>query len=238
MLLCEEPEVYLHPHLRRKLRDVFGRLAQRGWLVMAATHAPEFVSFQQSQQVARLWRDDAGTTRGQILTATLPEAAKFQARLDERGNHELLLANRIVITEGKDDVFAIGIFLQKCGTDVDGRGVTILDVGGCSTQPVYARIGKSLGIPWCALTDEDLLPDGTVKPPTADARRQLADERSAADLIPTWQGSLEACLGKTTGKAAPDWVAETLGPLRVDEIRQLYPDFARTADQIRTWIEQ
>src|SRR5690606_38270648 len=60
VLLCEEPEVYLHPHLRRKLRDVLERLSARDWLIIAATHATDFISFNRTQQIVRLWRKDAG----------------------------------------------------------------------------------------------------------------------------------------------------------------------------------
>jgi predicted ATP-dependent endonuclease of OLD family len=115
MLLCEEPEVYLHPHLRRKLRGVLHRLAEQGWLVVSATHATEFVSFQQPQQVVRLWRQEAGTSRGQLLTDALSEATKFQARLDERGNHELVLANRVVFCEGKDEVKSRSLCKTRSG---------------------------------------------------------------------------------------------------------------------------
>jgi putative ATP-dependent endonuclease of the OLD family len=35
VLLLEEPETHLHPHLRRKFRSVLDRLASLGWTVVA-----------------------------------------------------------------------------------------------------------------------------------------------------------------------------------------------------------
>lgn len=238
MLLCEEPEVFLHPHLRRKLRHVLSGLASKGWLVVSATHGTEFLAFHEPQQIVRLWRSDAGTSRGQVLTQALPEGPKHQSRLDERGNQELFLANRVVLCEGKDDAFALRLFLEKADTDLDGRGVTLLDVGGCGNEPDYARICKNLGIPWCGLTDEDLLPDGTIKPATATARQQLQNELTSADIMPIWEGSLEACLGKTNGKADSKWQSMAIAPKSLTELQRDFPSFARTADTIRVWIER
>jgi hypothetical protein len=97
------------------------------------------------------------------------------------------------------------LFLEKADTDLDGPGVTLLDVGGCGNEPDYAKICASLGIPWCGLTDEDLLPDSTIKPATATARQQLKKGLTSADIMPMWEGSLEACLGKSSGEAGPEW---------------------------------
>lgn len=40
VLLFEEPESFLHPHLSRKLRGVLDRLAGAGWTVVITTHSP------------------------------------------------------------------------------------------------------------------------------------------------------------------------------------------------------
>src|SRR3990172_5355670 len=42
VLLFEEPETYLHPHLVRKLRSVLEQLAGNGWTVVTATHVAAF----------------------------------------------------------------------------------------------------------------------------------------------------------------------------------------------------
>ena len=64
VLLFEEPETHLHPHLRRKLRDVLERLAKNSWTVITATHSPEFISFAQSQKIVRLWRTGDDVHKG------------------------------------------------------------------------------------------------------------------------------------------------------------------------------
>lgn len=238
VLLYEEPEVFLHPHLRRKLRSVLDKLSKKGWLILAATHAPEFVSFMEHQQIIRLWRDDTGTKRGQFLTSSLPDAARFQEKLDERGNHEAVLANKVVLCEGKDDVFALRTYFEKLDVDLDAHGVTLLDLGGCENEPDYAKMCKELGIPWCGLTDEDMQSDGRVKPKTMKCRKGLEDLKSDCDLVLCWKRSLEECLAITSPrKANPEWQEEHVVSKSVKELTSAFPDYMTVGDAIKTWID-
>src|SRR5690606_2949622 len=41
VVLMEEPETHLHPHLRRKLRTTLDTLAERGYQIVATTHSSE-----------------------------------------------------------------------------------------------------------------------------------------------------------------------------------------------------
>jgi AAA15 family ATPase/GTPase len=58
IVLYEEPETYLHPHLKRKLRNIFDKLSKKGWYIFCATHAPEFISFKNIKILIRLIRVD------------------------------------------------------------------------------------------------------------------------------------------------------------------------------------
>jgi hypothetical protein len=78
VLLVEEPETHLHPHLRRKFRSVLERLAGMGWFVMTATHAPELISFARPQRVVRLWRKGDNIVKGELATERAGPEAKFQ----------------------------------------------------------------------------------------------------------------------------------------------------------------
>src|SRR6202012_540785 len=44
IVLFEEPELYLHPHMLRKLKAIFKTLStNEGWQVICTTHSPVFV---------------------------------------------------------------------------------------------------------------------------------------------------------------------------------------------------
>ncbi|MEX2374320.1 MAG: AAA family ATPase [Dehalococcoidia bacterium] len=236
VVLYEEPETYLHPHLARKLREVLDGLSAARWTIICSTHAPDLISFRSNQSILRLWRNGATVERGTLLAESVPEAAKFQELLDERGNHELLFAARVVLCEGKDDVLALRHYLSVSDADLDGRSVSVVDLGGAQTLPAYARLASDLGIPWCGLTDEDLQDDGNVKPATQKARTRLGELAGAHDLVPIWKVSLEGSLGISSGKATPEWQAGTLLPLSREEIKATYPAFADTCEEILEWV--
>jgi predicted ATP-dependent endonuclease of OLD family len=239
VVLLEEPETHLHPHLRRKFRSVLHRLSALGWTILVTTHSPEFVSFVQNQQIVRLSRSGSGVAAGVLLTTNTTEEAKFQEKIDQYGNHEVLLAARAVFCEGKDDAFAIGLGLSKLGVETDTSGLSILDVGSCSAIPAYSEIARKLKIPWCGITDEDVLADGTVNPTTARDRARIAQHKLAADESLMWPGSLEACFGLAGGqKATPAWQVTKIEPLTLAELDARYPSFTATCRSIQAWLQR
>jgi predicted ATP-dependent endonuclease of OLD family len=237
VLLFEEPETYLHPHLRRRLRTVLEQLSEDGWLIIVATHSPEFVCFGSDQQISRLSRRGDENSCGSMSSAAVSNSARFQERLDEHGNHELLFATRAVIVEGKDDFFAIRCCLAKLGVDLDARGVSILGVGGVENLPEYAKIASKLRIPWCAVTDEDKREDGTIGEKTANTRATLELRRTAEDLMAMWPVSLERCVGLAKGKATPRWQSSNLEPCSLENAEREYPQLVSVCRRIREWIE-
>jgi len=238
-LLFEEPESYLHPHLSRKLRTVLDRLAKQGWLVVLTTHSPDFISFNSCQTIARLSRvaDEVGVST--LAVEGLDSAAKFQERLDERGCNEMIFAQRIVLCEGKDDAFALRSYLtRRSKLDLDGLSVSIIQAGDVNHLPAFAAMAKQLNIPWCAVSDEDKEPDGSIKPNTKAARDKLDKFQRQQDSQVLWPGNLEACFGISGRKARPAWQAEQVEPLDDITLVTKHPDYVKAAEKVRQWIER
>jgi hypothetical protein len=70
------------------------------WSRTSERLAPDFVSFSRQQLSRRLWRTAGHTERGDVVTDSVPDAPEFQEKLDDRGTHEFLFANRAVLCEG------------------------------------------------------------------------------------------------------------------------------------------
>ena len=158
-------------------------------------------------------------------------------RLDERGGHEMLFAQRAVLCEGKDDVFATHMYLEKLNVDLDGRSISIIRAGDVGAIPAYAEMAKKLGIPWCAITNEDSEPDGSIKKTTETVRQKLDDLKTMNDRSIVWKTDLEACLGKAHGKATPEWITREIEPKSVDQIREAHPDFATVGQAVEEWLD-
>lgn len=239
VLLFEEPESFLHPHLGRKLRGVLERLAAGGWTVIITTHSPNLVSFAGSQSIVRLTRNGGDVFARELRSAEVDGAAKFQERLDERGAHEMLFAQRVVLCEGQDDVFALRSYLERrCFLDLDGKSISIIRAGDVNQLPAFAAMASKLGIPWCAVSDEDRLPDGTIKPATQKARDKLAALQTFVDTQQLWPVDLENCLAKTQGKADPAWQASTIEVKDDASLRRDLAGYVEVCEQVRAWAMQ
>ena len=93
-------------------------------------------------------------------------------------------------------------------------------------------MASKLGIPWCAVSDEDRLPDGTIKPATEGVRERLAKLQSPVDFQAQWTADLEACLAKSSGKADPAWHAKNIDLKGSLEVRRDHPDYFKACEAI------
>jgi putative ATP-dependent endonuclease of the OLD family len=204
VLLFEEPETHLHPHLQRRMKSVLERLAASGWHVITTTHSPEFVSLGSKQRVVKVRRHGEQVAASEFETAMASDAVRLQAKIDEHGNGELFFANKVIICEGKDDEFALKLGLEKRKTDLDGRSVSVIGVGGKGNLVDYAELLGQLGIPWCAVLDQDRLEDGSYKPGTQAIVKRIGDLRSDRDRLLQWEIDLEHCYGISRDAERPD----------------------------------
>lgn len=233
VLLLEEPETHLHPHLRRKMRKVLGELSSKGWTVIYTTHSPEMVSLDEPQVITRLVRHKGSIKKGSVDTRAIEDSAKLQSKLDERGAHDFLFGTGAVFCEGKNDSFALRLALDKKLVDYDGRAISINQCGSVTAMPAFTRIATTLGIRWCAATDEDVLEDGTIKPLTAAARGEMETLRRDTDILVEWPGDLERSLKVSSGKARPEVAIQRLGD---EKWETAYPDFSQTMTKIIDWM--
>jgi predicted ATPase len=233
VLLVEEPETYLHPHLARRFRRVLNALAAQGWVVVLTTHSPSLFRFDGNEVVVRLRREGDSVSAGTAKGTDASDLFRVQAKLDERGTHEFAFAQRVVLCEGKDDVYAVKLYLGKLGADLDTLGVTVVDGGSVQNLPDYATLAGKLVIPWIAITDEDTTATGT-NPRTEKARAKLAGTQTSRDQQTKWKVNLEHCLN--SDDASPEWQAENIEPLTLEEIRRNYPLYAITADAVAKFL--
>lgn len=212
VLLMQEPETFLHPHLRRRMRRVFADLQAKGSQSIVTTHSAELISFGLRQDIVRLKMTAVGAVGHRYSTTTASQAMKDEEKLHEHGNHEVVFANAAVLTEGKDDECAVRMGLEKCNIDCDAESISVLGCGGVGNLPDYAQLCSTLGIPWVAIHDMDVDPvTGVQKPNTARVATALAAMALARDRVLTWDNTLEEVTGCPHPKAEPLWIEQTHG---------------------------
>ncbi len=243
-VLAEEPETYLHPHLRRRLRRSLSRLQSSGYQVAVATHAPELISFRERQHIVRLTMTTEGARAREYSTASASQALRDEEKLNERGNHEIVFANVVVLAEGKDDVCALRMGLEKTGLDCDTDSVSIVDCGGVGNLPDYARVCSQLQIPWIAVHDRDLDESGMPKQPTEVAHSALEAIKTSRDGVLTWNNDLEDAIGLramgASGKASPLWIDRNHGSREWQTLKgdATITEYIAVIDAVRRGISQ
>jgi putative ATP-dependent endonuclease of the OLD family len=246
VLLFEEPETHLHPHLRRRMRTVLERLAASGWYVVTSTHSPELIDLGSMQRIVKLYRRGNHVTRAWIDSAEVPDAIRLQAKINEQGNGEMFFANKVILCEGKDDEFALKSCLEKMEVDLDARSVSILGVGGKGNVADYAELLGKCGTPWCAVIDEDRLPDGSYKHNAKITIDRIEKLRSKNDLLLHWEVDLEHCFlisrnkdnpDRPEFKADPEWQHQQIGSLKADDVKAKYPLLFKVVTDGKSWIE-
>jgi len=169
ILIIEEPELYMHPQMERRMRDVLYRLAgQPNMQVACSTHSPVFLDIADKHKaIVRVVRDGDGNVTTYQVAADLFSGAEDQAEKERlqtvaRFNpavNELFFSNQVVLFEEFSAIAAFeraadltGIFIRHPAVR---REVTAIDCSGKQNIPAFQRILNAFGIPYRVIHDED-----------------------------------------------------------------------------------
>ena len=155
MLLIEEPELYLSPHMQRHLHRVLRTLAERGNQILYSTHAPVFLSVDRMEELA-LVRHTADEGTSLYQPEPLAEAESFRALSEfDSDRAELFLARAALLVEGRTEKMTFPLVFDALGIEADKEGVLVLECGGKGNIPLFARICNHCGIPYVVVHDRD-----------------------------------------------------------------------------------
>jgi predicted ATPase len=155
VLLVEEPELYLSPHMQRHLFRVMRSLAQRGNQVLYSTHAPVFLSVDRIEDLALVRHTrHAGTTLMQPEPLEEAEAFRVLSEFDS-DRAELFLARAVLLVEGRTEKLAFPLVFDALGVEPDKEGILVLETGGKGNIPLFARICNACAIPYVVVHDRD-----------------------------------------------------------------------------------
>lgn len=150
ILLIEEPEVYLHPTLQRKMIDTLMTISKTNQVIFTS-HSPITVSKLSKQQI-KLVKKNAGSA---IVEEIDPKIV-----IEELGiKSDDILANKgIIFVEGKDDKKIFEILLNKIEDGLSSK-VNVIDAGNCTDLKFYANaeilINNKFNIPTLIVRDAD-----------------------------------------------------------------------------------
>ena len=226
IFVIEEPEIYLHPTLKRSTYTLFRDLAKGGDQVVYTTHDGYLLDVSAFQEI-RVLRKDAGgkppkTVVHEVSEKTLlavwhKQAGRDDIKLDSVREHlrnvydpyrnEGFLAKKVLLCEGPTERYALPIYFDALGYNLDTNGVSVIDAGSVSLLEYFQILFSELGIPTFVLWDGD-------KPAAADITKLTGDAAKDAKNKSGRNAYLATLLGLPPAKRADGacfWDADQCG---------------------------
>ncbi|MHB0885788.1 MAG: ATP-dependent nuclease [Bacillota bacterium] len=173
LLLIEEPEIYLHPQMERKMRDVLLQIARSGTAqVICTSHSPIFIDLadrhdgivlaERQGEITRLRqrKDDLFAGKGQK-----DERSRLRMLLDfDPAVNEAFFSREVCLVEGDSEVASIEATAQKL---LDSgllsaenylqarRNVAMVNCRGKWTILAFQRVLNGFDIPHRVVHDSD-----------------------------------------------------------------------------------
>lgn len=169
VVLYEEPELYIHPHLMRRLKSALvSKTDSPKWQVICSTHSPFLISLADKPESLKLVRKNQENQRIiHQLAANIfetgteyDERSLLRATLDFHPTVcESLFAKRVILVEGDTEVAVFSMaseLIEKFELNSSfAKDITVISAGGKWTIPAIGKVLNTLGISYRVLHDED-----------------------------------------------------------------------------------
>lgn len=170
LLFIEEPEIYLHPQMERKVADTLYKIAADNQAqVIVATHSPVFINVEDKPKALSMVTREQETNKitvrqtANMFSATTRADQRKRLRmvlsLDPSVN-EVFFARRVVLVEGDTEIAAIKMAADlldifSSGNQHKRRDTTFVNCRGKWTITTFQEILNNLSIPYVVIHDQD-----------------------------------------------------------------------------------
>ena len=169
-------------------------LAAAGNQVLFSTHSPAFLSVAHLEELAIVGHDPtAGTWIIQPAPLAADEEFRIVSELDAERS-ELFLARAALLVEGRTEKLVFPFVFRALGFDADGEAISVVECGGKSNIPIFARICDAVGVPFVAVHDRDAEP-GEEPIPAESRLNALIETVVGAERVVVLEPDFEGATG-------------------------------------------
>lgn len=157
IIIFEEPELFLHPQAQEQFFDDLVAVSERDQ-VFLATHSNHLIRLEYADSLYIARRSglrEPTTLSGPTERWTNPDDKRKIKEIDNFNSEtaKMLFADRIILTEGPEDVIYLLAAARQCG--VFKRSVAIVAANGIKSIPNLQRVLNALKTPYCVAHDSD-----------------------------------------------------------------------------------
>lgn len=152
IIIIEEPEVYLHPTLQRKMIEAMCNLSVDNQ-VLFSTHSPITISALKKEQVRIVIKEGAEARLEEINTKQVIRELGIRPE-------DILMGKGVILVEGPDDAELIKILVEKFKPGYSEQ-INIVSTGSCSKLAFFANAQRIFSgayeVPVLIIRDADCL---------------------------------------------------------------------------------
>ncbi|PJZ51217.1 AAA family ATPase [Leptospira adleri] len=170
LLLFEEPELFIHPHLMRKLKEVLIRISNKSeWQVVITTHSPFLINVTENPKSLLIFSKEPGLPPKIKQLKSDPFEGSKQLKIEKERLRatvdfhptvcEAFFARRVILVEGATEIAVLKNhpeLYKLCSiSETSLRDCSIISCGGKWTIISMARLLLAFGIPLKIVHDMD-----------------------------------------------------------------------------------
>lgn len=168
----EEPEIYLHPPLKRSTYSLLRKISEGNDQVLYCTHDSLFLSVEYSDEIRLFRKSDGKAPTTSVYEFSVQKIIDFYKKtygvtvdemsirhrffhiIDESKN-EGFFAKKIILIEGDTEKYALPNYFLAKGFDLDVNRIAIISAGSVDNIAYLLLIFNEFRIPCYAIFDGD-----------------------------------------------------------------------------------
>ncbi len=207
ILAIEEPEIYLHPPIKRYTYRMFRDLTNGDDQILYSTHDDYFVSVEHFDEI-RLFRKvvkEGEKSRSKVYEFSmgrlvdeykkrygkdvLPESLRHRfGHICDDSKNEGFFASKVILVEGDTEKYALPMYFEKRGFALDEKRISIITAGSVDSITYLYIMFNEFHVPCYVIFDGDK--------PSTDVAKLTGDSKDNAKNKSKRNRELFSFLGK------------------------------------------